>query len=115
MLYMNIPVDLRKFFGDYLWEENGEKWEGVKSQVGLGSSVSGDVVARYPFGVFVDLGVGFPALLEVIQFERAGVFRCTAMETHPEVGSTVTATVLWFDDRQRQIKLTQRTDWCAPG
>jgi ribosomal protein S1 len=63
---MKVSDDLKQVFGDYLSEKNDMNWEGVKSQFRPGASVSGEVVARYHFGVFVNLGLGFPALLEVI-------------------------------------------------
>jgi hypothetical protein len=111
---VKVSDDLRQFFGDYLSEKNDEDWEGLKSVLRPGESVSGKVVARYRFGVFVDLCVGFPALLEVIQFERARVFRYTSLDTYPAVGSKVRATVVWFDDGERQIKLTQLPQPCTP-
>ena len=67
---MKISDDLRQCFGDYQSQKNDEGWEGVKSRIKPGDSVTGEVVARFRFGVFVDLGVGFPALLEVTQVEQ---------------------------------------------
>jgi ribosomal protein S1 len=110
---MKVSDDLEEFFGDYLAEENEGAWETAKARLRLGDAVSGVVVAQYRFGVFVDIGAAFPALLEVIQFERAsGPY--TTMEKYPKVGSTVEANLVWFDDRDRQIKLTQRSYDLSP-
>lgn len=88
-------------------------WERVKAAVPLGSEVSGRVVAVQPFGVFVDLGLGFVGLLEVPEF--GGPIRPRSLEEYPPVGVSVTARVLQHADRNQQLLLTQRpltgADW----
>ncbi len=98
--------DLEGPFGDYLSPDKGGEWAAARSRIGVGESVRGRVIARRPFGVFVDIGVGFPALLEVIQFEDARQRRYND-EDYPAVGDTITARVVAFNDRNRQVALTQ--------
>jgi ribosomal protein S1 len=93
-------------FGDYLSPAKAEEWAAVQARLGAGGAVRGPVIARRPFGVFVDIGAGFPALLEVIQFEHARERRYI-FEDYPAVGEMITARVVAFDDRNRQIGLTQ--------
>lgn len=81
-----------------------EKWTRVGSRFATGETVSGEGIATAPVGVFVDLGVGFPGLLEFIQFEDAGI----GLYDFPPLGSLVSARVVLFNDRTRQIDLTQR-------
>jgi ribosomal protein S1 len=96
-------------FGDYLAEGRKGDWERIKSQFSVGERVTGKVVARYPFGVFLDLGVGFPALILVPDFEGACERPYTSMDMYPAVGATVSGSLLLFEDRLRQIRLIQRT------
>jgi hypothetical protein len=72
----------------------------------VGQSVTGTVVDKRPYGVWVDLGVGFPALLEVPSI--AGMTRemYQAGDWCP-IGSEVTASVLAFRDSGFQIYLGQ--------
>jgi ribosomal protein S1 len=93
-------------FGDHLSAAKAGEWAAVPIRLGVGESVRGRVIARRPFGVLVDIGAGFPALLEVIQFEDASKRRYK-LEDYPAVGDTITARVVAFNDRNRQIALTQ--------
>ncbi|MFL6114877.1 MAG: S1 RNA-binding domain-containing protein [Catenulispora sp.] len=82
-------------------------WEQVKVAVPVGAEVSGRVVACQPFGVFVDLGLGFPGLLEAPEFGGATA-RSRGMGGFPAVGSVLTARVLQHIDHNQQLRLTQR-------
>ena len=81
-------------------------WEHAKQHLAVGMPVTGVVVARYPFGTFVDIGVGFPVLLEIIEIEGLTPERYRAGDRCPE-GSRVTARVMGFRDRDRQIHASQ--------
>jgi ribosomal protein S1 len=83
----------------------GWTWDEVKERLPVGTEVTGRVVAVRPFGVFVDLGVGFSGLLEVPNM--AGEGRKTEAD-YPQVGQVVTANVLWHRDTNQQICLTQQ-------
>jgi len=93
-------------FGELLSPAKAGEWAAARAGLGVGESVRGRVIARRPFGVFVDIGVGFPALLEVIQFEGARRRRYD-LEDYPAVGDTITARVVAINDRNRQVGLTQ--------
>ena len=82
-------------------------WDRVKAAVPVGTEVSGRVVARQPFGVFVDLGLGFPGLLEVAEFGDATA-RSHGKVGFPAVGELLTARVLQHLDHDQQLRLTQR-------
>jgi len=79
-------------------------WERVKSTVSVGSEVSGHVIACQPFGVFVDLGIGFLGLLEITEFADPG---SRGDERFPAVGALINAWVLQHVDSNQQIRLTQ--------
>lgn len=103
---MSVIGEVEWPFGDYLSPAKADEWAAVQARLGAGVAVRGPVIARRPFGVFVDIGAGFPALLEVIQFEDARERRYS-FEDYPTVGETITARVVAFNDRNRQIGLTQ--------
>ncbi len=58
---MSTNDDLGRAFGNYLEPEKAADWELVKARLHARSPVSGKVVARYIFGIFLDIGVGFPS------------------------------------------------------
>ncbi len=72
-------------------------WEILKQQLPVGQSVTGTVIAKAPFGAWLDIGVGFPALLLIPNVEGLTPERYRNDQWCP-VGSTVRADVGWFDD-----------------
>ena len=72
----------------------------------MGQSVTGVVVAKAQFGAWLDIGVGFPALLEIVCIEGLTPQRYQADDWCP-IGSEVTAFVSGFRDRDHQIHLWQ--------
>ena len=112
---MSVLEDLNRQFGDYLAEEKKEDWERVKTTLLIHQTVSGEVRARYPFGVFIDGGVGFPMLIRVPELEQARERPFHFPENYPPVGTVVSARVVGFDDRQRQVVLTQRSNHPIPA
>lgn len=100
---MDINHDLESAFAGYRSPDQAASWATAKSHLPLGTTVSGVVIARYPFGAFVDIGVGFPALLEIILMDAPVAERG---QSYP-VGSSVTAFIGGFRDDARQIGLWQ--------
>jgi ribosomal protein S1 len=80
-------------------------WDELKNRCAIGNTVAVFVFCIAPFGVFIELGEGAVGLLRVP--EMAGDHR-KAITDYPQVGETVTAKVIWHDDRNRQVVLTQR-------
>ncbi len=78
-------------------------WEGAKALLPRGTQVTGRVTNCQPFGAFVDLGVGFRGLLELINFAEGRTRRVRI----PDVGSLITAWVVDYRERNQQIELTQ--------
>src|ERR1700722_735722 len=60
-----------RFFPGFDSPERSSAWEAIKSRLSNGSPRRGTVVAVWPIGVLVDLGVGFPALLSDLAFKDA--------------------------------------------
>jgi hypothetical protein len=86
--------------------EAGAAWSALKQRLAVGQSVTGVVFARAHFGAWLDLGVGFPGLLEIICIAGLTPERYRAGNWCP-VGSEVTAFVGGFRDDGQQIGLWQ--------
>jgi transcriptional accessory protein Tex/SPT6 len=99
---------LRRYFGDYLSADFFPAWENVKARLNPGETIHGKVVVQVHFGVFVDIGVGFPALISVTEFEHTGTRRFSTIP-YPEVGCSIVARVVGFDERARRLALSQRS------
>lgn len=103
---MSITDDLDRLFPGHRAPERTNAWKAVKLRFTRGESVTGTVVGKSPFGVWVDLGVGFPALLEIVAIADLTPEQYRAGDWCP-VDSEVTALVGGFRDHSRQIKLWQ--------
>src|SRR5215211_245028 len=82
------------------------EWEALKHRLAVGQAVTGTVIAKASFGAWVDLGVGFPALLEITEIADLTPEKYRADEWCP-LGSEVTAIVVYFRDANRQVSLLQ--------
>ena len=60
----------------------------MKAALVVGQPISGIVVARAPFGVWLDIGVPFPALLLVPDMREAKQLRITFAD-YPKKGEEV--------------------------
>jgi len=88
------------------WLGDPATWDEVKTQFPIGAQVTGVVESVAPFGVFVRLGDDGVGLLRVPDMAGDGPKQVT---DYLQVGQTVTAMVIWHDDRNRQVTLSQRT------
>lgn len=86
-------------------ETQGE-WEALKNQLAIDQSVTGIVIAKAPFGAWVDIGCGFPALLELPYIAGLTPARDRANDWCP-IGGQITAFVSGFNGRNHQIGLWQ--------
>jgi hypothetical protein len=87
--------------------DQSRDWEQVKARLAVGDEVSGEVIARAPFGAWLDIGVGFPALLEIVEIDGLTPEASRAGDWCP-VGSRISAWVTRFRDDNRQVYLSQR-------
>jgi ribosomal protein S1 len=103
----NVDSVLDRLFTGYRSPERAAAWEVAKSRFPLGSKVQGIAVARFQFGVFVDINAGFPALILVTRLRDADRQPYRNMERYPAIGSAVEARVCVWAYSQRGIGLTQ--------
>jgi hypothetical protein len=97
-------VGLFPCFGRYWGRRRAPAWAELKERLAAGKPVRGKVVGVRNYGRFIDLGVGFPALLETVDDGRV-------QRQLPELHSEVEALVLKFDDREREVVLTRKDRW----
>jgi small subunit ribosomal protein S1 len=103
---MSWPDDIRAHFPD--WETPGAlaRWPEVRTRLRVGQAVRGTVIARAPFGVWLDIGVGFPALLLVPEMREAKLRRIP-FEDYPPTGAQIEACINALGDRG-ELGLTQQ-------
>jgi ribosomal protein S1 len=83
-------------------------WARIRAEVDVGLAVTGTVICRRPFGVFLDIGYGShaPALLLIPEFAQARSQRIE-FDDFPNLGAVVNAQVLYIDWDRQKIALTQ--------
>jgi hypothetical protein len=62
---MGWGEDIKARFPDWGTDHVLTIWPSIRQHVMIGQTVFGEVVARAPFGVWIDIGIGHPALLLV--------------------------------------------------
>jgi ribosomal protein S1 len=82
------------------------EWTALQQRLCVGQCISGLVVAKSHFGAWLDIHVGFPALLLIPDIAGLTPERYHADDWCP-VGSTVTAEVVRFNDADKQIRVSQ--------
>ncbi len=97
---------LEDYFGDYTSEENAALWHDTVSNLGPGKEVSGTVIVHAPFGAWIDIGFGFPALIEAIHIMGLTPDRYVKDDYCP-VGTKVDAVIRGVSQQGRQIRLEQ--------
>jgi hypothetical protein len=98
--------DLLARFPGWQSDAAAKEWPAVKASLAVGQPISGIVVARAPFGVWLDIGVPLPALLLVPEMREAKQQRITFAD-YPPKGEEVHGRILHLGDRG-QISITQQ-------
>ena len=102
---MDWRDDLLNRFPDWGTAEALPRWPEVRSRLEVGQCVSGVVIARAPFGVWLDIDVDWPALLLVPEMKDARKRRIQ-FEDYPALGATVEGWVVHMSEGK--ITITQR-------
>jgi predicted RNA-binding protein with RPS1 domain len=97
--------DIRARFPEWGTDAALARWPAIRSRLFIGQVVRGEVIARAPFGVWVDIAAGHPALLLVPEMAGARERRIV-FEHYPPLGSTVEARIVALGDRG-EIALSQ--------
>jgi ribosomal protein S1 len=103
--------DIRVRFPHWGTDAALARWPAIKAGLVVGQAVRGEVIARAPFGVWVDIGAGHPALLLVPEMASA-CERPIRLEEYPKLGKVIEARVISLGDRA-EISLTQNPNFAA--
>lgn len=103
---MTVTDQLDSLFPDHRSPERADDWESVKQRFARGQAVGGTVVLKSPFGAWIDVGVGFPALLSITVIAGLTPERYRSDDWCP-IGSVIEAFIGGFSDDRRQIGLWQ--------
>jgi transcriptional accessory protein Tex/SPT6 len=99
-------ADIRAVFPDWQTDTAVERWSSIRESLRVGQTVTGKVVSRAPFGVWLDIDVDQPALLLVVNMDGANTRRIT-FDDYPQIGIALTARINALGDRG-EIGLTQQ-------
>jgi hypothetical protein len=81
-------------------------WDALKQRLKVGQLVRGTIVANAPFGAWLDIGVGFPALLLIPDIEGITAERYRLGQWCP-VGCEISAEVVRFNDSACTLRVSQ--------
>jgi hypothetical protein len=81
-------------------------WDSLRQRLSIGQWVRGVVVARAGFGAWLDIGVGFPALLLLPDVAGITPERYATGDWCP-VGETLEVQVVLFNDEARKVRVAQ--------
>ena len=99
--------DIRTRFPDWGTNAARTRWSDVRARLRVGQAVRGEVIARAPFGVWLDIDAGHPALLLVPEMAGARE-RPIQFEEYPPMGAVVEGLIVSLGDRA-EISLTQHS------
>lgn len=90
------------------------EWDAMKQRLAVGQTVSGTVVAKADFGAWLDIGIGFPALIFVPDVAGLAPDSYINDQWCPPVGSAITAEIVLFADPKHVVRVSQRTVDASP-
>ena len=87
--------------------EDMKSWEEVKKQYNLGSKLTGEIIHKAPFGVFLDFGESFHARLEIIEMDNLNYDAYQADQQY-KVGEVIEGIVADYMENNQQIRITKK-------
>ena len=106
---VNWSDELKTIFGDPMASDKDQSWEDIKLRYPPESDVKGKVIAQAPFGVWVDLKLGFPALIEIVVIEKLTPEKYRHNK-YCGIGEIIESSISHYVDSRRQVYLKQR-EW----
>lgn len=98
--------EIERHFPHHRAHDRKAAWEDAKQICPIGAVVRGVVLAHFPFGVLIDVGTGYPAIILVTRLKNANEIAYTT-DMFPPIGSEMEAKVCAWVDSSRQIALTK--------
>ncbi|WP_165228352.1 hypothetical protein [Aquisphaera insulae] len=103
---MGWTEDIRAQYPDWGTDTALARWPRVRERLHVGQHVRGHVIARAPFGVWLDINAGHPALLLIPEMEGARERRIT-FDDYPAIDELLEARIIALGERG-EIGLTQQ-------
>ena len=93
--------NLSKHFGAYWANERNDDWQNLVSRVNIGDSLQGKVVYQCYYGVFLDVGIGFPACLTKLNSSRP------TCDPNPDLGAMLEVRVREVNSNEHIVDLAE--------
>ncbi len=84
-----------------------KSWEEFKNNYAIGSKVTGEIVYKAPFGVFLDIGEPFYVLLEIIVMDNLD-YKLYKSDKQFKIGEIVGGEVVDFTENNKQMRIKQK-------
>lgn len=110
----SVNYRLEQSFPGYKSIESTEAWNKLKEKYPLGTAIRGTVVLQEDFGIFIDIGEGFPCLILLTKLWDSHFNRhINGKDDFPPIGKNVIGVIYVYGDEQRQIGVTQleKEEW----
>jgi ribosomal protein S1 len=104
---MSWDDDIRARYPEWGTEAAAERWPEVRARLQIGQHVRGLVIARAPFGVWLDIDADYPALLLVPEM-RGAKDRRIPFDEYPAMGNVVVVNIVALGERG-EIRLSQHS------
>ena len=86
---------------------NTADWELLKQQLSIGTVLSGRIFARTIYGIFFDVGMGFPAQMNVTDFGIVKKDGTIFPDDYPALCSEISGRFAGFDDDDQRLKVVR--------
>jgi len=101
-------ADIRKRFPE--WPGRAmERWPAEKKKLAIGQEVTGEVIADMSSGIWLDIGLSFPALLHFFNREDTSEGP-PRMSDNPAVGTTIDCRIRQFSNGEIWVTQREHTD-----
>jgi ribosomal protein S1 len=85
------------------------EWNNIKAKYSIGEYVEGLVIRKFPFGDFIDMGIGFMILLRITEMKDLTPINYHVGNYNPietKIGGWITD----FNDVNHQINISQKIE-----
>ena len=101
--------EIRRRFPDWNTDEGLKRWPAEKEKLAVGQAVTGEVIADMSSGIWLDIGLSFPALLHFFNREDTSEGP-PRMSDNPAVGTTVDCRIRQYSNGEIWVTQRDHTD-----
>ena len=100
---------LAEHFACYRTDDPDPVWEAIEAKYQPGDAITGEIVARFSFGLAIDFGAEFPGILLGTRIPNMTAEILETLSGY-QIGRRITAKIERFVKKARQVGLTQLDD-----